>query len=100
MLTIPLELATWEQIIQELEDAETAIKGFPQTLAREEQFQFYHHALMQYRAFKNIFRNSVMHTRDSYDRDQAVSAVNTVRAFMQGLSTKIKEGSQTPWIWV
>jgi hypothetical protein len=100
LFEIPLELATWDQIIKELEDAEKAIQGFPQTLAREEQFKFYHGALMQFRRFKNVFRNGLMHMRESYDRDQAFSAVKQVREFMEILASRIKEGEQTPVIWV
>jgi hypothetical protein len=99
MFEIPLELATWEQLIRELEEAEKAIQGFPQTLVREKQFDFYHGALMQYRAFKNVFRNSIMHTRDSYDRDEAMSAYNKVKEFMKILASRIKEDVRTPTIW-
>jgi hypothetical protein len=99
MFEIPLELATWEQLIRELEEAEKVIQGFPQTLAREKQFDFYHGALMQYRAFKNVFRNSIMHTRDSYDRDEAMSAYNKVKEFMKILASRIKEDVRTPTIW-
>jgi len=99
MFEIPLELATWDQLIVELEEAERAIQGFPQTLAREAQFAFYHGALMQYRAFKNVFRNSIMHTRDSYDRDEALSVFNKVKEFMGILASRIKENERTPTIW-
>jgi hypothetical protein len=33
----PIELATWDQIIKRLEDAEDAVIGYPRTLVREEQ---------------------------------------------------------------
>lgn len=95
----PLELATWEEIIKQLEDAEKAIQGYPKTLAREAQYDFYHGALMQFRAFKNAFRNQIMHTRKSYDRLRAESVFNHVREFMQILATQISENTRTPKIW-
>jgi hypothetical protein len=100
MFEIPLELATWDQLIIQLEDSEKAIQGFPQTMAREKQFAFYHGALMQYRAFKNVFRNNIMHTRDSYDRDEALSVYRKVKEFMQILASRVKENERTPMIWV
>ena len=96
----PIELATWEDMLRELEKAETAIQQYPRTLAREEQFKFYHGAMMELRAFKNMFRNSVMHTRDAYDRHQAKSALDHVGSFMRILSARISESTRTPTIWV
>jgi len=96
----PIELATWEQIIVGLEKAESSIQQFPKTVIREVQLDFYHGAMMEFRAFKNKFRNGVMHTRDEYDRDEAMSAFIHVRSFMQILSGNISEQTSTPWIWV
>jgi hypothetical protein len=100
LLEIPIALATWDQVLKELEEAERAIQNYPQTLAREEQFEFYHGAMMQIRRFKNVFRNNIMHTRESYDRGQAQNAVDQVRDFMVILSSKLKEGERTPAIWI
>jgi hypothetical protein len=95
-----LDLATWEDIIRKLEVAEQAIQGYPKTLAREEQYGFYHGAMMEFKRFKNVFRNRIMHTRDEYDRDEAHSAFVHVKAFMNILASKISETSTTPEIWV
>jgi hypothetical protein len=95
----PVELATWEAIIKELEAAEDEIRTFPQTLAREAQFDFYHGALMQFRAFKNVFRNQIMHTRKTFDRLRAESIFNQVKAFMDTLASRITEDQRTPKIW-
>lgn len=94
-----LDLATWETIIRELEKTEIAIQGYPATLAREAQFEFYHGAMMEFKRFKNKFRNRIMHTREDYDRDEAHSAFTHVRAFMQILATRIAEKKRTPLIW-
>ena len=95
----PIELATWEQLIKELEKSEAAIQQYPKTLAREAQLNFYHGAMIEVRAFKNKFRNSVMHTRDEYDLHEAMSAFTHVRTFMQVLSEKISDHSRTPTVW-
>jgi hypothetical protein len=94
-----LQLATWEEIIKKLEDAVSAIQGYPRTLAREAQFEFYHGAMIEFRGFKNKFRNRVMHARDEYDRDDAHSAFTHVRAFMNTLASRITETKRTPLKW-
>ena len=47
---LPIDLATWEDIIKQLEKAEDAIRGFPRTIAREAQYDFYHGAMMEFKA--------------------------------------------------
>jgi hypothetical protein len=94
-----IELATWEQIIRELENAESAIQKSPRTDAREAQFAFYHGAMMEFRAFKNVWRNRFAHAREPLDRDQAYSVMVHVREFLQVLSTRIGEGKRTPLVW-
>jgi len=95
----PIELATWEAIIKELEKSETEIISYPVTLAREAQLDFYHGALMEFRAFKNKFRNPAMHSRDRYDRDEAKSALTHVVDFLRVLSSRIGEKNRTPKVW-
>jgi hypothetical protein len=94
-----LDLATWEDIIKELEKAEQAIQGYPKTLAREAQYDFYHGAMLEFKRFKNKFRNQIMHTRDDYDRDEAASAFGHVRDFMHILASRISEKTRTPMVW-
>jgi len=95
----PIDLATWEDLLVKLEDAEDAIRTFPRTAAREAQFDFFHGANMEVKRFKNKFRNRVMHTRESYDRHDGMSAFDHVKAFMEILSSRISERTRTPVIW-
>jgi hypothetical protein len=92
-------LATWEQIIRELEKAEQTIQGFPKTLAREAQFEFYHGAMLELRRFKNLFRNRFAHTRDHCDIHQAHSAFDHVGSFMKLLASRISETHRPPLVW-
>jgi hypothetical protein len=95
----PLDLATWEEIIKELEGAEDAMRTYKKTEARESQLVFYHGAMMEFKRFKNKFRNRIMHSRVSYDKDQAKSAFVHVKEFMLILSVRISEKKRTPVIW-
>jgi hypothetical protein len=94
-----IDLATWEDIIKQLENAESSIQSYPKSLAREAQFEFYHGAMMEFKRFKNKFRNRIMHTRKEYDRDEAHSALTHVREFMRILASRISENTKTPQIW-
>jgi hypothetical protein len=94
-----LDLATWEDIIRQLEAAEVAIQGYPKTLAREAQFEFYHGAMMELKRFKNKFRNRVMHSREEYDPDEAHRAFVHVRDFMEILAARISQTALTPLVW-
>jgi len=97
-----ISLQAWEDVLRGLEDSEKKIQGYPKTLKREEQFQFYHGAMMELKRFKNVWRNRISHLRNQpVDRDEALSTFNHVKAFMQILATHISEGaSPLPEIWV
>jgi len=77
----------------------TGYPGLPKTLARELQFEFYHGAMMEFKRFKNKFRNRIMHTQEEYDRDDTHNAMTHVRAFMEILASRISETKRTPLIW-
>jgi len=55
---------------------------------------------MEFKRFKNKFRNRIMHTRDEYDSDEAHSAFVHVKEFMNILASKIAENVKTPEMWV
>lgn len=96
----PIDLATWEDVIKLLEKAEQDVQGYPKTLAREAQFAFYHGAMIEFRAFKNVWRNRWFHTRENdCDRDLAHSVMVHVREFMKILASRISETKRTPVIW-
>jgi hypothetical protein len=95
----PIDLATWEDLLKKLEAAESAIQNFPRTAAREAQFDFFHGANMEVKRFKNKFRNRIMHSRESYEMPEAVSAFGHVKAFMEILASRISERARTPLIW-
>jgi hypothetical protein len=48
----------------------------------------------EFEAFKDVYRNNVMHVRKSYDEHQAASVLLHVREFMDRLSAKISENTK------
>jgi hypothetical protein len=95
----PIELQDWGKIVDKLESKEKEITSYPKTVAREEQFEFYHSAMVELRAFKNLYRNPTDHARVFYDGPQALSALTHVSAFLRRLATKISATSRTPERW-
>jgi hypothetical protein len=96
---VPLELRQRDEILVQLENSETEIQQYKQSLAREAQLAFYHGAMVELRAFKNLYRHRTAHAREIYDVDQARSAMTHVSAFMRVLASKISEAKRTPKIW-
>jgi Asp-tRNA(Asn)/Glu-tRNA(Gln) amidotransferase A subunit family amidase len=88
----PVEWATWQEIIKSIRDAHAEIgKTKLPGQGKDEALAFYSGALAHLEAFKDKYRNLVMHVREDYDEHQAASAMMHVREFMAGLSTKIGE---------
>lgn len=95
----PLELKEWREIFDGLEKEEERIKNLPKTIGREAQFEFYHGAMIELRAFKNLYRDRTMHGRSFYDQYQATSAMIHVSSFMKVLSNKLSETKRTLLNW-
>lgn len=88
---LPLEYAEWGQIIQRIND-KIALR-IPKSRGRRksEALQYYHGLLGELDAFKDVWRNNVMHTRESYDQDLAVKVYGHVNEFMNRLAAKVRE---------
>ena len=93
----PLELRQWDEILKGLAEKEQEIQTYKKTKVREAQFEFYHGAMVELRAFKNMYRNRVMHAREIYDYEQAHDALSRVANFIKILSQKISETKRTPY---
>jgi hypothetical protein len=86
---VPLELGTWEDVIRALE---SKVNGqFPRSKKGQQESDFYKGLFVEFRAFKDLWRNKVMHVRISYDSHQAQSAFDHVCAFMQRLAERVSE---------
>jgi hypothetical protein len=89
----PLDYQTWGTIINGIQSAlNTSTPPNSAGLKKRAKFLEFSSGVMgEFNAFKDLWRNNVMHTRDSYDEHQAMSAFNHVRGFMQRLAERIKE---------
>jgi hypothetical protein len=104
----PLEQKEWGQILPNLESKIRVMRDldrpkwqWPDTVVREAQISFYSDVTQELRAFNDVWRRHVSHADSHafYDRDQAISVWNHVRAFMEKLSSKVSASSITPEFW-
>jgi hypothetical protein len=87
----PIEWGTWQDIISQINNSVKKIANKPTGPARSRALEFYSGALGQFEAFKEAYRNDVMHARQAYDEGQALSVLSHVREFMERLSSRIGE---------
>lgn len=87
----PIEWANWETILQGIEKKVGQIEGHRAGPARSRALEFYRGVLGEFAAFKDAYRNDVMHARKAYDEGQSLSVLTHVREFMERLASKIGE---------
>jgi hypothetical protein len=87
----PLEWAEWNDLIVAIGKKVDAIANRKRGPKRAAALEFYRGALGEFQAFKDAYRNHVMHTRGAYDEHQAASVLSHVRDFMSRLATKTEE---------
>lgn len=97
----PLDLATWEDILRELDIEAAKIAQWPKPKGqiRSQATQFYGTAVEEIRGFKDAWRNHVMHTRGHYIREDAIQLTTHVRRFLVTLASRISEQERTPYVW-
>jgi hypothetical protein len=90
-LRFPLELAEWQSIIEAIEKAIEPMRHLPRNTAKDEDLSFYSGCAVQFRYFKDAWRNHICHMREIYDESQSLTIALHVRDFMEKLSTRIIE---------
>ena len=92
-----LEWADWQDLISGIETSATKQwYSRPRGPEKDAAQEFYKSALSHFSAFKDKYRNAVMHVRKLYSDEEATSAMTHVREFMNGLSAKIGQGTRKP----
>jgi len=93
----PIEWAQWQNLLTEIDkrvDVQWAHSS--PGPAKDAALGFYKGAVAHFHAFKDKYRNAVMHVRRQYDEHDALQAINQVRDFMHVLSSKIGEKTKKP----
>jgi hypothetical protein len=87
----PIELAEWKNIIDNIESKIRALESLPKGQQKDEKLKFYSDAAVQFRYFKDAWRNHIAHFREQYDEHMALSILIHVRDFIEHLSTRLSE---------
>lgn len=90
-LGVSYDRVNWDNIINNIE---AKIRKISKTTSGDEwktKEKFYSEAALQFRYFKNAWRNHVMHVRDTYDEERAETIFEHTKQFMAHLATKLKE---------
>lgn len=94
---ISIEYSQWERMLEEVQDrVDKRIAKLGPGKRKQDLQEFYYPLMRDLKGFKDAWRNHVMHTRATYDRDQAASVFSHVKQFMNALSkihkSKTKKG--------
>ncbi len=95
----PLGWAEWQELLEGLNKKVRIIASKKRGPAREKALVFYQGILGEFEAFKDVYRNNVMHSRETYDNARALSVLNHVREFMERLSERVSEDMTRQIAW-
>lgn len=91
-LEVAFEYANWDTVINQIEAKIKKIEsGELKSIHWTEDRTFYSETALQFRHFKDAWRNHVMHSREHYDGERAASIFTHVKEFMQHLATRLSE---------
>jgi HEPN domain-containing protein len=90
-LGIAFDQKNWQPILDQIEKEIGKIRAKNDKEERKTTLKFYSGAALQFTYFKDAVRNHAMHTRDTYDGEQAEMIFECVKAFMVHLATELKE---------
>jgi len=96
----PIEYGEWGTIIRGIEKTIEPIENKAQAgPEKDAALAFYHGAIGEFRAFKDVYRNPAMHPRKRYDKYEAASAMQHVLEFMKKLSNYVTEKTKKSINW-
>ena len=91
-LSVPYGVDQWSVVIHNIEsEIGKQEKKLPKGADKSETLTFYSQAALEFRYFKDAWRNHVAHARGNYDGLQALSIISHVHDFMIQLSTRLGE---------
>jgi hypothetical protein len=94
----PIEWATWRDVFDAIETQLRAIRNKPPGPNRDKALAFYDTANSDLRALQG-YRDPAMHSRVTYDRGQAYTAIFRTKSLLEMLSTKLSESRTRKIKW-
>ncbi|MGZ5446046.1 MAG: hypothetical protein ACXW5U_32040 [Thermoanaerobaculia bacterium] len=94
-----IDYAQWEELIGAIEKSVvTTIQQWRKSPEKSAALEFYRSAIAGFYAFKDVFRNHVMHSRSAYGPEVARVVMEQVREFLRVLAGHLDEsGSPISW---
>jgi hypothetical protein len=92
-LDVPFDNANWGWVINNIEAKIENVRKNKIESNWKEKEKFYSETALQFRYFKDAWRNYVMHAKDNYDEQQAESIFLHVKEFMIHLATQLTENN-------
>lgn len=89
--THPIELADWQNILDQADAKITAMKNLPKGTHKDEELNFYSQAGIQFRYFKDGWRVRVAHARETYSENQALTIMRHTCEFFEVIASRLKE---------
>jgi len=90
-LPFPLDLATWMDLINKIEKEIKLKEQLPKSVSKDAELKFCSEAALNFRYFKNAFRNHVAHAIDTYDEMESKKIMEHTEDFIKVLSTRLNE---------
>jgi hypothetical protein len=85
----PIEYSVWEPMLNQIQKrVDSKLEKMKRGSAKQKAQEFYVPLLQDLRAFKDAWRNHVMHNRTSYTREDVLSVASHVRRFMLALAIR------------
>ena len=84
----PVESATWDMVITAIKNKITHAHTLPHGSRRQKQLTYYSDMADRCSYMKDLWRNDIMHTRKSFNVDEASGALQRVTDFMKLLAIK------------
>jgi hypothetical protein len=81
----------WQTLIDQCEAAIRVIQNLPKTDPKKQNLPFYSESAVQFRYFKDAWRNHAAHARISYSEQQANEIMVHVCSFFEILATQLKK---------
>jgi hypothetical protein len=90
-LSVEHEIENWGRVIERMEIAIAEVEKQKRTRLKLYRQQFYGECAVEFRYFKNAWRNHVMHTASTYSEAEAEKIMEHVKNFMERLSLELTE---------
>ena len=90
-LTVTYNVQNWKNLLDEFDSKIKIEREKPNNTAKQNKLQFLSDASLEFRHFKDAWRNYVSHNKTTYDETQARRVLDHVASFIEVLSKHLKE---------